>query len=312
MSQNISLWGATYSNVPAIDLPKSPSGTATFTDVTDTTATASDVASGKYFYTAAGVKTAGTGTGGGGGSVTQDENGYIVLPSTGGGGSQPVIVGALRPDAELFNTVTYDKYLVDDLGVTIPAYSTTASTILAASTIGESITFDNTQYSIVNVKKILVTPEYSDATIGKGRQIFWSYFGLEEYLVVNPDIIRSNLRSGRLNIYGNYLGAYNDTSRAVFDSSGSGGIYITSCTSQLTGNSQSSSITLDFYHGAISIKGHATYLNQTYWDYLTDIRFQFVIKSYRIPRSSSVDGFADMSIMTSIIDDYNNNNGVLT
>lgn len=68
MSQSISLWGATYSNVPAVQLPKSPSGTATFTDVTDTTATASDVASGKYFYTAAGVKTAGTGSGGGGGS----------------------------------------------------------------------------------------------------------------------------------------------------------------------------------------------------------------------------------------------------
>lgn len=69
MSQSISLWGATYSNVPAVELPKSPSGTATFTDVTDTTATASDVASGKYFYTAAGVKTVGTGSGGGGSDV---------------------------------------------------------------------------------------------------------------------------------------------------------------------------------------------------------------------------------------------------
>lgn len=66
MSQSIRLWGATYSNVPAIDLPKSTSGVATFTDVTDTTAAASDVASGKYFYTASGVRTAGTSSGGGG------------------------------------------------------------------------------------------------------------------------------------------------------------------------------------------------------------------------------------------------------
>ena len=65
MAQNISLLGATYSAVPAVQLPKQGGGTATFTDVTDTTATASDVASGTYFYTAAGVKTAGTASGGG-------------------------------------------------------------------------------------------------------------------------------------------------------------------------------------------------------------------------------------------------------
>lgn len=60
MSQNISLWGASYSNVPSVTLPKTGGGTASFTDVTDTTATASDVASGKYFYTAAGAKVQGS------------------------------------------------------------------------------------------------------------------------------------------------------------------------------------------------------------------------------------------------------------
>ena len=68
MSQNISLLGATYSAVPAVTLPKQGGGTATFTDVTDTTATASDVASGTYFYTASGVRTQGTNSGGGGDS----------------------------------------------------------------------------------------------------------------------------------------------------------------------------------------------------------------------------------------------------
>ena len=70
MAQNLSLWGATYSNVPAVNLPKSGGGTAAFTDVSDTTATASDVASGKYFYTSAGVRTQGTSSGGGGGVGT--------------------------------------------------------------------------------------------------------------------------------------------------------------------------------------------------------------------------------------------------
>ena len=67
MSQNITLMGASYSAVPAVTLPKTGGGTASFTDVTDTTATASDVASGKYFYTAAGVRTQGTNSGGGSG-----------------------------------------------------------------------------------------------------------------------------------------------------------------------------------------------------------------------------------------------------
>lgn len=65
---NVTLWGASYSNVPSITVPKTGGGTASFTDVTDTTAAASDVATGKYFYTAAGVRTQGTNSGGGGGS----------------------------------------------------------------------------------------------------------------------------------------------------------------------------------------------------------------------------------------------------
>lgn len=66
MAQNITLMGASYPDVPAVTLPKTGGGTASFTDVTDTTATASDVASGKYFYTAAGTRTQGSASGGGG------------------------------------------------------------------------------------------------------------------------------------------------------------------------------------------------------------------------------------------------------
>lgn len=59
MSQNITLLGASYSNVPAVTLPKTGGGTASFTDVSDTTATASSVLSGSYFYTSAGNRTQG-------------------------------------------------------------------------------------------------------------------------------------------------------------------------------------------------------------------------------------------------------------
>ena len=65
MSQNISLLGATYSAVPAVTLPKQGGGTATFTDVTDTTAEAADVSNTKYFYNAQGQRVQGTNSGGG-------------------------------------------------------------------------------------------------------------------------------------------------------------------------------------------------------------------------------------------------------
>lgn len=52
-------------NNPYVNKVQLADGT-TVIDISDTTASASDVASGKYFYTAAGAKTAGTGTGGSG------------------------------------------------------------------------------------------------------------------------------------------------------------------------------------------------------------------------------------------------------
>ena len=73
--QDITLLNATYSDVGAVRLPKASSGYATFTDVTDTTAAAADVAQGKYFYNSSGERTAGTASGGGG-------YGYTKLGST--------------------------------------------------------------------------------------------------------------------------------------------------------------------------------------------------------------------------------------
>lgn len=76
MAQNITLLGASYSDVPAVTLPKTGGGTAQFYDTTDADATAADITSGKTAYVN-GVKLTGTSSGGGGGSsytlVTSEE-----------------------------------------------------------------------------------------------------------------------------------------------------------------------------------------------------------------------------------------------
>lgn len=60
MAQNITLLGASYSDVPSVLLPKTGGGTARFTDTSGTTATASDVVSGKVFVKADGSQDTGT------------------------------------------------------------------------------------------------------------------------------------------------------------------------------------------------------------------------------------------------------------
>ena len=103
MAQNITLMGASYSAVPAVTLPKTGGGTASFTDVTDTTAAAADVASGKYFYTAAGVRTQGTNSGGGGDS----KNAQVVQGTTRTTSSTLTAIGA---EMTVSKTGTYDVY----------------------------------------------------------------------------------------------------------------------------------------------------------------------------------------------------------
>lgn len=52
MAQNVTIAGAAYSSVPAVSLPKTGGGTATFVDTSDATAARSDIVSGKSAYVA--------------------------------------------------------------------------------------------------------------------------------------------------------------------------------------------------------------------------------------------------------------------
>jgi hypothetical protein len=77
MAQNVSLWGASYSNVPTVRLPKTGGGTASFNDTTGATATADKIMTG---YTAW-------------------VNGML-LTGTASGGAQEIETGTYKPTAD--------------------------------------------------------------------------------------------------------------------------------------------------------------------------------------------------------------------
>lgn len=81
MSQTVNLWGSTFSNVPYLEVP-SGGGLARFDDASITTATASDVASGKVFLASDGTITTGTSSGGGTSSWTKIGSTTLTVDTT--------------------------------------------------------------------------------------------------------------------------------------------------------------------------------------------------------------------------------------
>lgn len=62
MKATVKLAGASYQSVEKVILPLAAGGTASYINVSDTTATAADVKSGKTFYDSSGKLTTGTNT----------------------------------------------------------------------------------------------------------------------------------------------------------------------------------------------------------------------------------------------------------
>lgn len=249
-----------------------------------------------------------------GGGITQDENGYLVLSSDGGGGdSYTIPKGGIRPDAEKVKTWTYDKLAVTDEKATIPTYSTSAVALVSTVDI-DTYTVDHTNYAYMVVERILTIPIYKSAYAGgTGKEeyvmsainyeliyepgsTYGTIDGSKYYATANPAFVAHGQ-------YSRFIYWNNTTTLGLYTSAAYGAGH-TFNTPGINANG-----TLTVKSPTFQIRGHATYLKQAVYEQVDDIRNQYVIELWRVPKNQNkVNGWDIYSCVDSIINDVRNNN----
>ena len=293
MAHDVLIAGALFPDVPSVQFPDSQQQWHSFTDVSDTTAAAADVASGKQFYAADGTLTQGTASGGGGGAPK---------------------MGVLRPDAELWKSWTYDKLIVTDEGATIPAYSTSVQTLKASETI-ETVTLDMSNYDYEVLYRTLSYPIYAaNTSYGSGRFAYsWNLY-YYDVMEIPADTIHDNRGASYNKRAGNYK-SYSHNAEIYYYSSSQLNMstsFSYGCLAA-TGTSSISNGVLTITSPTFRMRGNTSQYSSTYWNATTDVRYQYVIELYRTPKNNQYfDGYSLKSLAMHAIECAQSATGKLT
>ena len=230
----------------------------------------------------------------------------------GSGGTVTLKPYAIRPDAELLQTYSDDFLVVTDKGVTIPAYTTTSTTLITGGTaLTPVLTLSNANYRYLIVMRYLTIPQYNITTTAVGRQEYTVMSAMYEVPAYAANVFSALVNTTKYasrNVA--VLAAGHAYIREVYWSSATAikpytansyGCAQTINTAPALSSGTAASPTLTFYTPNVVIRGSSTYLSSTYWSAITDIRCQYIYEVYRIPASTSstygIDGWGHYNNM---------------
>lgn len=236
--------------------------------------------------------------------------GYADLVGQISTGTPTLVPYAIRPDAELIQTYTYDKYINADEEVTIPAYTTTATSLKATENLSPTITLDYTNYNYYLAVRTLSIPEYSVTSKAAGRMEyhFTSYmYELAEipansFITLVDNTTKITSRTIAASAYSMIRALYWSSGTAIKTASTSYGVYQTVQAPSI------SSAVMTVKSPVLYVRGSTTYFTKTYMNALTDIRYQYVINVYRAPKNNlNIDGWGLEHQALHILDCVNSN-----
>lgn len=318
-------------------------GNTTLIDITDTDASATSVQSGKKFYNAAGEAVIGTGSALGhetevlanggiahyingidlGGDTVAASNlltGYTAHDAYGnainGAAALSLKNLVLRPDATLVKTYTFDKMVNADLEITIPPYTTSATTLKASADLSETYTVDYTNYNYFILERMLTIPTYSVSTKAKGRAEYHINSAMYEITEIPADNFEAILNGTKFGSRTVSIVAAGNFFRLLYWSNGT--TLATQATTvygpyQAVVTPALSSGVITMKSPTIGIRGHTTYFTSTYFNAVSDIRVQYVFEIWRAAKNNlNVDGWGGFQNSMHIIECANSSNHKLT
>ena len=221
----------------------------------------------------------------------------------------------LRPDAQLVQTYTFDQMAVEDLKLTIPAYTTGATSLKATANLSPTITINLATETFFVVERFLTIPEYSITTLGKGRQEYTYCTYIYELARVPADAFKSMDGTKTITSASNIISTMSSFREIYWSSataltaygSNAYGCYQTPTAPAISGS------TLTIKTPVLGIRGSTSYFTSTYMNAVTDIRYQYVIDVYKAPKQAmGIDGWITNEVVNHIIDCANSTTHKLT